>query len=100
MPDIPGSDNDNDLAPAPPTTTHADDRELGFGAVDARVDDAASGEVAGAMKSGGQSGGADYPNGTPSNDDGDHAGQSHQGYSGSDNPNSTSTKDASHDRAS
>ena len=99
MSDTNADDND-DLAPAPPTTTHADDRELGYGAVDARHDDGASGEVAGAMNSGGQSSGEAYPNKTVENDDGDNAGQSHQGYSGSENPNATSTKDASHDRAS
>lgn len=91
----------DDQTPAPPTTKHEDDRELGYGAVDARPDDAASGEVAGALNSGGESGGGAYPAGpTPSNEDGDHAGQSNQGYSGSENPNSTSTKDATHDRAS
>ena len=90
----------DEIAPAPPTTKHADDRELGYGAVDARVDDAASGEVAGAMKSGGQSGGSAYPNDTPANDDSEHDGQSLQGYLGSENPNSTSTRDATHDRAS
>ncbi len=87
-------------APAPPTTKHADDRELGYGAVDARPDDAASGEVAGALKSGGQSGGNAYPNQAPANEDGEHDGQSEQAYSGNDNPNSTSTRDATHDRAS
>lgn len=90
-----------DQTPAPPPTTHADDRELGYGAVDARPDDAASGEVAGALRSGGQSSGGAYPRPpVPENDDGDHAGQSVQGYSGPDNPNATSTEQASHDRAS
>ncbi len=92
-----GTDN----APAPTPTTHADDREMGYGAADARPDPAASGEVAGAVNSGGQSGGEDYAAGpTPDNQDGDHAGQSSQGYSGGDNPNATSTKDVSRDRAS
>lgn len=98
----------NEPMPAPPPTTHADDRELGYGAVDARPDigdsEAApgevSGEVAGAMNSGGQSSGAAYPNGAAENADGDHAGQSEQGYSGSENPNATSTRTATHDRTS
>ncbi len=90
----------NDQTPAPPPTTHPDDRELGFGAVDARPDGGASGEVEGAMNSGGESSGEAKPGATPpGNADGDHAGQSQQGYSGGDNPNSTSTKRASHDRA-
>ena len=51
--------------------------------------------------SGGESSGGAYATApTPGNSDGDHAGQSQQGYSGGDNPNATSTKDASHDRAS
>ncbi len=83
---------DND-APAPPPTVHPDDRELGFGAVGARPDGTESGEVTGAMNSGGQSSGRDYANApTPENQDGDTAGQSQQGYSGGDNPNATSTR--------
>ena len=94
-------DDQQDNTPAPPPTTHADDRELGYGAVDARPDDAASGEVAGALNSGGESGGGAYPHPpVPENEDDDHAGQSVEGYSGGDNPNSTSTKQATHDRAS
>lgn len=86
--------------PAPPPTTHPDDRELGYGAVDARPDGDVSGEVAGAMNSGGESSGDAYPAApTPDNQDGDHDGQSQQGYSGGGNPNATSTKQASHDRA-
>ncbi len=89
-----------DQTPAPPPTTHPDGRELGFGAVDARPDGDASGEVAGALNSGGESNGAAKPASTPpENRDGDHDGQSQQGYSGGDNLNSTSTRDASHDRA-
>ena len=102
----------NDNAPAPTPTVHADDRELGYGAADARPDigdseggpgslKPPSGEVAGAMNSGGQSGGDAYAAApTPGNRDGDHGGQSVQGYSGADNPNATSTKRATHDRAS
>ncbi len=97
-----------DQAPAPPPTTHDDDRELGFGAADARPDIGdseagpgslapPSGEVAGAMNSGGQSSGEAYPAAPPIG--GDHDGQSEQGYSGGDNPNATSTKGATHDRA-
>ncbi len=90
-----------DHTPAPPPTRHADDRELGYGAVDARPDAAASGEVAGALNGGGESDGGAYPHPpVPENDDGDQAGQSVQGYSGDDNPNATSTKQATHDRAS
>lgn len=91
------------LAPAPPPTTHGDDRELGYGAVDARPD-AGDGigdsEAAPGKADGGESAGGAYADApTPSNQDGDHAGQSQQGYSGGDNPNATSTRDASHDRA-
>ena len=96
------SDDQNDAAPAPPTTAHADDRELGYGAVDARPDlgdsEAAPGKV---PDSGSESSGGAYATGpTPGNEDGDHAGQSNQGYTGGDNPNATSTKEATHDRAS
>ncbi|QXQ06597.1 hypothetical protein KX816_00440 [Sphingosinicellaceae bacterium] len=83
----------NDNSPAPPTTAHADDRELGYGAVDARPDDGASGEVAGALNSGGQSAGNAYPSTAPATDGGKHDGQSEQGYSGTPNPNATSTGD-------
>ena len=101
-----------EATPAPPPTTHADDRELGYGAVDARPDigdseaspgslASPSGEIAGALASGGQSGGDAYPAApTPENQDGDHAGQSQQSYSGGANPNATSTSQATHDRAS
>jgi|GEM_PF-2601702 len=83
----------DDQTPAPPPTTHDDDRELGFGAVDARPDPANSGEVEGAMNSGGQSQGEAYAHApVPANQDGEHAGQSQQGYSGGDNPNATSTR--------
>jgi hypothetical protein len=88
------------IKPAPPPTTHEDDRELGYGAVDARADIGDSEAAPGKLEGGESSGGA-YKNAVkPDNSDGDHAGQSHQGYSGGDNPNATSTKDASHDRAS
>ena len=103
------ADHDNSMKPAPPPTVHPDDRELGFGAVDARADavdgkadsgmgasEAAPGKISGGESSGGAYVGAP----TPANQDSDHAGQSQQGYSGGDNPNATSTKDASRDRAS
>ncbi len=96
--------SDDAATPTPPPTTHADDRELGFGAVDARPDDAADG-IGGSEAAPGESGGGASAGGaynaapTPGNRDGDHSGQSHQGYSGGPNPNATSTKEASHDRA-
>lgn len=90
----------SDDTPAPPPTTHDDDRELGFGAVGARPAIADSEAAPGKIEGGESSGGAYKSGGEPDKRDGDHAGQSHQGYSGPDNPNATSTKDASHDRAS
>lgn len=90
----------SDDAPAPTPTTHDDDRELGYGAVNARPAIGDSEAAPGKIEGGESSGGA-YQNAVkPRNRDGDHAGQNEQGYSGPDNPNSTSTKDASHDRAS
>ena len=91
------------INPAPPPTAHADDRELGYGTVAARPDigdsEAAPGKINTDEGGGESSGGAYQHNVARDNRDGDHAGQSHQGYSGGDNPNATSTKDASHDRA-
>ena len=90
----------SDDTPAPPPTTHDDDRELGYGAVGARPDIADSEAAPGKIEGGESSGGA-YQNAVkPRNSDGDSAGQREQGYSGPDNPNATSTKDASNARAS
>ena len=89
--------------PAPPPTTHPDDRELGYGAVDARPDapDPMAETEAAPGKVGGESSGGAYADApTPENQDGEHDGQSQQGYSGPANPNATSTRDATHDRAS
>lgn len=110
--------SDANASPAPVTTTHADDRELGYGAVDARPDiesgdvdgdlgdseagpgEIASPEVAAALRSGGESSGAAYPNAVPDTDGGGASGgQTVQGYSGPANPNAPSTREASHDRA-
>ena len=98
--------NDVTGVPTPAATTHADGRELGYGAANARPDssgdlgasEAAPGKV---PMTGGESGVGAYTGGpVTTNSDGDHAGQVHQGYSGPENDNATSTKEATHDRAS
>ena len=94
----PGPPANPAASPAPPPTTHADDRELGYGAADARPDIGDS-EAAPGKAGGGESASGAYANQAGSNADGEHSGQSVQGYAGSSNPNSTSTRDASHDRA-
>ncbi|TRW16970.1 hypothetical protein [Glacieibacterium frigidum] len=92
----------SDDTPAPPPTTHDDGRELGYGAVGARPAIADSEAAPGKIEGGESSGGAYQHAVKPRNSDSDSdsAGQNEQGYSGPDNPNATSTKDASHDRAS
>jgi hypothetical protein len=81
------SDDQNDTAPAPPPTTHADDRELGYGAVDARPDigdsEAAPGKIPDSDEPPPGGAYADAP--TPDNQDDNDA---------------TSTREATHDRAS
>lgn len=85
--------------------THEDGRELGYGNVDSRPK--VDGETGvGSPPKGSESGGGPRvsryeqgASGTAGKED-ELGGQSEQGYSGPDNDNATSTRDATRDRAS
>lgn len=81
-------------------------REFGYGNVEARPKADGDASVGDQPDKGSESNGGAYNRGDPGQTaapDGtsdEHAGQSRQGYAGHDNDNATSTRDATHDRAS